>query len=50
MLGMAIVGGSPVGRSTPRRNCSWAEVFGAYWHLVDLLWVILFPLIYLMRV
>ncbi|MGQ0632460.1 MAG: cytochrome c oxidase subunit 3 [Sporichthyaceae bacterium] len=26
------------------------EAFGAYWHLVDLLWVILFPLIYLMRV
>ena len=26
------------------------EAMGAYWHLVDLLWVVLFPLIYLMRV
>jgi nitric oxide reductase NorE protein len=26
------------------------ESFGAYWHLVDLLWVVLFPLLYLMRI
>ncbi|WP_293772721.1 cytochrome c oxidase subunit 3 [Sporichthya sp.] len=32
------------------REMQLAEVFGAYWHLVDLLWVILFPLLYLMRV
>lgn len=32
------------------RQMQLTEVFGAYWHLVDLLWVILFPLLYLMRV
>ena len=32
------------------RELKLCEVFGTYWHLVDLLWVILFPLLYLMRV
>lgn len=50
MVGMAVVwriSRRPVHTAKDQR---WAEVFGAYWHLVDLLWVILFPLIYLMRV
>jgi nitric oxide reductase NorE protein len=32
------------------RELKLCEVFGTYWHLVDLLWVVLFPLLYLMRV
>lgn len=32
------------------RDLKLCEVFTTYWHLVDLLWVILFPLLYLMRV
>ena len=32
------------------RELKLCEVFSSYWHLVDLLWVILFPLLYLMRV
>jgi nitric oxide reductase NorE protein len=32
------------------RELKLCEVFSTYWHLVDLLWVILFPLLYLMRV
>ena len=27
----------------------WIEAGGCYWHMVDLLWVMLFPMIYLMR-
>jgi nitric oxide reductase NorE protein len=27
----------------------WIESSGCYWHMVDLLWVILFPMLYLMR-
>lgn len=27
----------------------WIESAGIYWHMVDLLWIVLFPLIYLMR-
>jgi nitric oxide reductase NorE protein len=28
----------------------WIEAAGCYWHMVDLLWVMLFPMIYLLRV
>lgn len=28
---------------------SWVESTGAYWHMVDLLWIMLFPLLYLQR-
>ncbi len=28
----------------------WIESSGCYWHMVDLLWIILFPMIYLLRV
>ena len=27
----------------------WAESTGSYWHLVDLLWIVLFPMLYLLR-
>jgi nitric oxide reductase NorE protein len=27
----------------------WIESVGCYWHMVDLLWIMLFPMIYLMR-
>ncbi len=34
----------------PQRRIAFLEGGGCYWHLVDLLWVVLFPLIYLMPV
>lgn len=34
----------------PQRRIGVLEGGGCYWHLVDLLWVVLFPLIYLMPV
>ncbi|WP_068075731.1 cytochrome c oxidase subunit 3 [Novosphingobium lentum] len=33
------------GRDTLR----WIEAGGAYWHMVDLLWIVLFAMLYLMR-
>jgi len=27
----------------------WIESTGCYWHMVDMLWIILFPLLYLQR-
>jgi nitric oxide reductase NorE protein len=50
MIGMAVVVRISRRPVYTARDQRWAEVFGAYWHLVDLLWVVLFPLIYLMRV
>jgi nitric oxide reductase NorE protein len=50
LLGMAIVWRISRRPVHTAKDLRWAEVFGAYWHLVDLLWVVLFPLIYLMRV
>ncbi|MEV6059971.1 cytochrome c oxidase subunit 3 [Nocardia asteroides] len=29
------------------RNRLWVEIGSTYWHMVDLLWVIIFPLVYL---
>lgn len=31
------------------RYVVWIESSGCYWHMVDLLWIMLFPLLYLMR-
>jgi len=30
-------------------ECNGLESGAAYWHMVDLLWIILFPLVYVMR-
>lgn len=32
-----------------RRYRIWIESVGCYWHMVDLLWIMLFPLLYLQR-
>ena len=32
-----------------RDNCIGLETSASYWHMVDLLWIILFPLIYIIR-
>ena len=28
---------------------TWIEATGCYWHMVDLLWIVLFPMLYLLR-
>lgn len=50
MLGMVVVWRISRRAVLTGKDMRNVEAFGAYWHLVDLLWVILFPLIYLMRV
>ncbi len=30
-------------------NCSTLETVTVFWHMVDLLWMILFPLVYVLR-
>lgn len=32
-----------------QRFVIWIESVGCYWHMVDLLWIMLFPLLYLLR-
>lgn len=31
------------------RYVAWIESSGCYWHMVDLLWIVLFPMLYLLR-
>jgi nitric oxide reductase NorE protein len=31
------------------RFVTWIESVGCYWHMVDLLWIMLFPMLYLLR-
>ena len=31
------------------KQFGWFEGFGCYWHMVDLLWIVLFPLLYLVN-
>ncbi|MFK5938415.1 MAG: cytochrome c oxidase subunit 3 [Sulfurimonas sp.] len=30
-------------------NCVGMESGASYWHMVDLLWIVLFPLVYIIR-
>jgi cytochrome c oxidase subunit 3 len=32
---------------TIRGNYNWVEMVGLYWHFVDIVWIFLFPLLYL---
>jgi nitric oxide reductase NorE protein len=37
------------GDALDARFQTWIESVGCYWHMVDLLWIMLFPMIYLLR-
>jgi len=41
-----LIKGSFVGRFTPQYNTP-VEIVGLYWHFVDIVWIYLFPLLYL---
>ncbi len=41
-----LIKGSLAGRFTPRYNTP-VEIVGLYWHFVDIVWIYLFPLLYL---
>jgi cytochrome c oxidase subunit 3 len=50
VIGIAILAGLVVpvlrGRFTPE-NHNFVEGIGLYWHFVDIVWIFLFPLLYL---
>ncbi|MGH7805475.1 MAG: cytochrome c oxidase subunit 3 [Candidatus Binatia bacterium] len=52
VIGMAVLG---VCLAKARRDAIddryvvWIEASGCYWHMVDLLWIVLFPMLYLLR-
>lgn len=53
LLGLAVLGlltrlARTVDAADPRMR--WMEGGAIFWHMVDLLWIVLFPLIYLVRV
>jgi cytochrome c oxidase subunit III len=41
-----LIKGSFAGRFTPQYNTP-VEIVGLYWHFVDIVWIYLFPLLYL---
>lgn len=43
LFGMALAQGSQLNE----RWCNWVENSGLYWHFVDLVWIFLFPLLYI---
>jgi cytochrome c oxidase subunit 3 len=52
IIGVALLGGIAVGAlrgSFSREYYTPVEVGGLYWHFVDVVWVFLFPLLYLIR-
>ena len=40
--------GSKMWQSDPQRFTNRIEVAGLYWHFVDLVWIFLFPILYLL--
>jgi heme/copper-type cytochrome/quinol oxidase subunit 3 len=43
-----IKGGSKLYHTNPQQLCNRIEVAGLFWHLVDLIWIFVFPLFYLL--
>lgn len=49
-LGVLIMLRARCGGALPQADkLRWIEAGGAYWHMVDLLWIVLFAMLYLMR-
>jgi nitric oxide reductase NorE protein len=49
LVGMALLLLLALAARKPEPNPRFFEGAGVYWHLVDLLWIMLFPLLYLLR-
>jgi cytochrome c oxidase subunit 3 len=43
---LSLVGLSLAGKIGPK-NSLYVELIGLYWHFVDIVWIFLFPLLYL---
>lgn len=46
-VGVLLVCIAKIGQEDTPNRLKWVESAGNYWHMVDLLWMILFPMIYL---
>jgi len=52
LLGMVVLGAVLLNARRGRYSASehaGVETAGAFWHMIDLVWIVLFPLVYLMR-
>lgn len=49
LLGLALAGAGLMRQTPGALNAHALETVAAFWHLVDLLWLVLFPLVYVMR-
>jgi len=49
LFALSLAGIGLMRQRTPRLNAHTLETVGAFWHLVDLLWLVLFPLVYVLR-
>ena len=45
---LALAGASLAGR-LPQTRCLSVELCGLYWHFVDVVWVVIFTLVYLLE-
>ena len=50
IIGLVYLGVIAVGHSSGKYSAEDVEVSGLYWHFVDLVWMFVFPLIYLLSV
>ena len=50
VIGVVVLGSMAVRLARGRTNAEGVEVAGLYWHFVDLVWMFLFPLVYLLSV
>lgn len=51
LVGLVVLGITfrKAGRRDDRSLLVWSESGGCFWHMVDMLWVVLFPMFYLLR-
>ncbi|MBI3895790.1 MAG: cytochrome c oxidase subunit 3 [Acidobacteria bacterium] len=49
-IGVIVLGVMAIGFKKGRYPADYVEISGLYWHFVDLVWMFIFPLIYLMSV
>lgn len=46
---LVLIGMAGTDHKPPETRLRWIEAGGAYWHMVDLLWIVLFAMLYLLR-
>ena len=49
MVILAIVAAQAFRLKTSPRDANFVEMMGLYWHFVDIVWIFLFPFLYLIK-